>query len=157
MSPIPWFWALKLRMVVIVHVIEYVIQAESSLRPLEVELVSLGTMSPLSTTSFTFLGPSMETTLNELKAGPYASYMNLSWTFFKNPNVSDGTDVPTYTDQQMANWYYMNRSRTANVSIIILPGKEYSVCIFIIMQMLFSDISYEDLRREIDLKIKSEK
>ncbi|OWA50501.1 hypothetical protein BV898_15014 [Hypsibius exemplaris] len=93
-------------------------------RPLEVELISFGSISPLSTTSLIFIAPAMETALEELQREPYAGRLNFAMTIVSNANGShlNGNDVPFYSDQMVANWYYMDRSKTANVSIIVLPG-----------------------------------
>ncbi|OQV23669.1 hypothetical protein BV898_02409 [Hypsibius exemplaris] len=95
---------------------------EAQQSPLQVELISIGPVSPLSTTSLVYIAPAMETTVEELNNGPYTGHVKFSLKFLYNRSLSNGNDVQYYSDQMMANWYYMDRSKTANVSIIILPG-----------------------------------
>ena len=99
-----------------------ILSCKSAHTHLEVELISLGTVSPVSTTSLVFIAPAIETAIIELKTGHKAPYLNFSLTIFKNSNVSDGNDVPAYSTQELANWFYLDRSRTANVSVLLIPG-----------------------------------
>jgi hypothetical protein len=90
---------------------------------LNVELISLGTISPFTTTSLVLTAPAMETAVEELQRGVYSAHLEISLSLLYEKSVFNGTDVSFYSDQMMANWFYRDRSPTANLSVIILPGQ----------------------------------
>ena len=89
--------------------------------PLQVEIVCLGNLATNSALSLAYYGPAFETAIDDLNQREYKGILNFSLIFVYDQQ--EDAKSRDHLDNRLANWYYESRAPTANVTVILTPGK----------------------------------